>query len=510
MKHYLLPLILSFGLGTLEASPETLYKSLNPQSVSQHLAYYRVYPDTDYGKEALEHAWTLLGGKERQGLAADPLIMDSGSLFAIVDLVQGKREDCCSELSAEAIAVVQEIARDLPNRQLPGYHARSEAEVLALEAEDVDLARGLLLSQLADEEDPIKEIQEYEAMLDLMALQIRAGLEKDAGPEEKIHAINHFIFHVLQFRFPPHSLYAKDIDTYTFLPSVMDSREGVCLGVTAMYLCLAQRLDLPLEIITPPGHIYIRHRDGDKEINIETTARGIHMPSEVYLGVNTRSLEQRSIKEVIGMTHFNHASVYWQQGRYEDALAAYRKSQPYSPDHTLLLELMGSCAIVNGEVEEGTALLKKVRERLPDHAVSRSSTPADFLDGKVDAEGLKAIFMPVDETRESILEKQVALKALMERCSQFRTGQFHLAVTWLQLHRPGEAIEALEAYHRMDPEDPTAEYYLSMLYAQRQDFVHAWKHLRQAEKLVAARDHDPKALESLRRSLAFLCPDQPE
>ena len=77
------------------------------------------------------------------------------------------------------------------------------------------------------------------------------------------------------FRFPPHSLYAKDIDVYTFLPSVLDSRRGVCLGVSILYLCLAQRLDLPLEAMTPPGHIYVRYGE---DLNIETTARGIDVP----------------------------------------------------------------------------------------------------------------------------------------------------------------------------------------------------------------------------------------
>lgn len=98
-------------------------------------------------------------------------------------------------------------------------------------------------------------IQSYEALIDLMALQILARLPKQASAEEKIIAINTFIFDEMGFRFPPHSLYAKDIDLYTFLPSVLDSRRGVCLGVSILYLCLAQRLELPLEMITPPGPV---------------------------------------------------------------------------------------------------------------------------------------------------------------------------------------------------------------------------------------------------------------
>src|SRR5205807_1806234 len=94
------------------------------------------------------------------------------------------------------------------------------------------------------------------------------------------------------------------------------SRQGVCLGVSILYLCLAQRLDLDLEIITPPGHIYLRYPGKEQMINIETTARGINLPSDTYLGINTRKLEKRTLKEVIGMAFFNQASVYWEKGDY--------------------------------------------------------------------------------------------------------------------------------------------------------------------------------------------------
>src|SRR5665647_1570782 len=105
-----------------------------------------------------------------------------------------------------------------------------------------------------------------------MALQILARLPPKASPQQKILKINELIFDEMRFRFPPHSLYAKDIDVYTFLPSVLDSHRGVCLGVSILYLCIAQRLDLNLEMITPPGHIYVRYRTTDQTINIETTA----------------------------------------------------------------------------------------------------------------------------------------------------------------------------------------------------------------------------------------------
>src|SRR5262249_14956743 len=141
-------------------------------------------------------------------------------------------------------------------------------------------ARALLLSQF---ENDIKKIHTFEAALDLMALQVLAKLTKEATAYDKIHALNQFIFFEMGFRFPPHSAYNGKIEHFTFLPHVLESRRGVCLGVSTLYLCIAERIGLSLEIITPPGHIYIRYKEGDKEKNIETTCRGVHIPTEEYL-----------------------------------------------------------------------------------------------------------------------------------------------------------------------------------------------------------------------------------
>ena len=101
---------------------------------------------------------------------------------------------------------------------------------------------------------------------------------------------------------------------------MLDSRRGVCLGVSILYLCLAQRLGVELEAITPPGHIYVRHVAPDGEIvNIETTARGIDVPSEMYLGMETRKLQKRDIRQVIGLAFMNQAAVSWHRNDPENS-----------------------------------------------------------------------------------------------------------------------------------------------------------------------------------------------
>ena len=277
----------------------------------------------------------------------------------IISLITRQASDPPVTLSPDQLHLIDLISARLCNRKLKGHSVWTKKEVLSLPPEEIDLSRGLLIFQFDDVVDPQSEIKHYEASLDLMALQILARLPKDATDLEKMKEINRFIFQEMQFRFPPRSLHAQDIDLYTFLPSVLDNRQGVCLGVSILYLSLAQRLDLPLEIITPPGHIYIRYNTGTSVINIETTARGIDLSSEVYLGVNTRKLQQRDMKEVIGLAFINQASVFWGRGEFEKTVALYEKAQPFVPQDPLLKMFLGFNYLFVGKKRQGQRIAQR-------------------------------------------------------------------------------------------------------------------------------------------------------
>lgn len=497
--------VFSFSLEPAQKKLLTLYNSLDPSSIAQHLAFYELYPQTEWGQKALKEAWRLLAGNpQRDGSVTPDLFFAGDSLQAIVRLVNKPIDQEMPLLDHTSIQTIEHLSKRLHHHALKGHQIWTEQALLKLPLEEIDLARGLFLSQFGADR---QKIQTYEALIDLMALQVSVRLSSDAGPEEKIIAMNSFIFDEMGFRFPPHSLYAKDIDVYTFLPSVLDSRRGVCLGVSILYLCIAQRLALRLEMITPPGHIYVRHRSNERIINIETTARGIHLESEKYLGMNNRSLQQRTILEVIGLAHFNQASVYWQNGEYQKALAAYQKAEPYMRDDPHLKELMGYILILTGHREEGETKLQEVKDFIPDYALVKNTMADDYFLGNIDAEGIAVVFTRVDEDRQSILAKKQALETTLAKFPRFRAGLLNLAVTWLQLHRISEALEVLKSFLAVENGDPEAHYYLSVLHAQRHDFTNAWHHLQKAEEIVKAHQYQPKILKEVRRELLKCCPE---
>ena len=493
--------ILLFSTIATPPQLKSLLSSLDPLSVSQHLAFYDLYSDTPEGKKALAHAWHLLSGGK---VSSKTVQLPSLDIQAIISLITREPHEPPPALNAEQIAAIDSIASKLAHQSLPGHQVWTKEALLALPHEHVDLARGLLLYQF---DENAEKIRQYEALLDLMALQILARIPQSATPYDKIREINRFIFEEMHFRFPPHSLYAKEIDLYTFLPSVLDSREGVCLGVSILYLSIAQRIGLPLEIITPPGHIYVRYREGVRLTNIETTARGINLPSETYLGIDTRRLQQRTMKEVIGTAFINEASVAWMQENYEKSVELYLKAAPFLPDDPLHKFLLGLNYLFVGKKAEAKKLLSPLQKFTFDHAVSAETIPEDYFSGRVDAEGIKAVFLHVDADRKSILEKQKKLQEITRRYPRFRAGLFHLAITWLQLGRMTEAKQVLEKYHALDPHNATVEYYLSISSVERYDYLSAWKYLHSTEELLDAREHKCKALRGLKDHLRRTCPN---
>lgn len=485
---------------------KTLLSSLKPRSASQHLAFYQLYQGTPEGQIALQRAWKLLSRESQDAVALD-WIPSPHIIQTIISLINRQPTEKLPDMTPEDLRTINRLSKHFANRKLKGYGARSEADILALPSEEIDLARGLFLSQLGREVASWDEIAIYEAMIDLMALQIQAKLDRNAAPEEIIQTMNRFIFEEMQFRFPPHSAYAKDIDLYTFLPTVLDSRRGVCLGVSILYLCLAQRLNVPLEIITPPGHIYVRYRHHDHIINIETTARGIDVDSEQYLSLNTRKLQKRNLKETIGFAHVNQASLFWNKDDVAKTLNAYEIALKYLPEDTLVQELYAYSLIVNGQKEKGKAILEKLKTTVPDYAVVKETLCSDYLEGKTDESGILSCFMFVDEDRGSLLEKKTNLQKLLGKYPEFKSGLFQLAATAMQLHQEGEALEVLKKYHNLDANNPTVEYFLTVLNTKRFDHNNAWRHLKEAERIVTERDHHPKALKELRKQLAVIYPE---
>ncbi|MEI6242756.1 MAG: transglutaminase family protein, partial [Chlamydiota bacterium] len=232
-----------------DLSYQAIYKSLKSNSLSEQIAFYHLYPNTVEGKKALHQSWKLLTHDDTQVLP-DNLLPKLDPQFFLAFITK-KTMAQPQDMSEKQIEFINVLSQHFKNRKLKGHYISTEQELFELPLDQIDLSKDLLIAQLGSSKENQKKIQSYEAYLDLMALHIQAKLSKNPTDLDIIYGINDLIFHEMHFRYPSHSSCCKQIDAYTFLSSVIESRQGVCLGVSILYLSLAQRLGLSLESITP-------------------------------------------------------------------------------------------------------------------------------------------------------------------------------------------------------------------------------------------------------------------
>ena len=482
-----------------------IYKNIDTRSIIQNFAFYNLYPDTNEGKQALKKGWNLLNQKDISSAISLPIL----DINMMISLVNKKSSLILEDLDENQLVFLESLGADLKNRSLKGHNIWSIKETRNLNNDDIDLSRALFLEDFGEDPDGKYKIRYYEITLDLMALQILANLDNKRSDLDIINAMNDYIFYIMRFRFPPHSVHAKHIDTFTFLSTVMDSQRGVCLGVSTLYLTLAQRLGVKLESITPPGHIYVRYVDKNGNItNIETTARGVDYPSDVYLGIETKKLEKREIKEVVGLAFINQASVFWSNEEYEKALQLYEKASYYIKNDSTLDEMIGLNYLFTNNKIEGEKYLLPLKDHKSEYSTYKDSLIEDYFNNKTDVESIKAIFTPVDETRESILKKQDELKKIVDKFPFFRAGLMQLANTYLQLGREKEALIYLNKLSKIDALNPVVNYYLSAIYFERLDYLSSLEFFKKTYDILNNENHIPKAIRELKFALKSKCPDK--
>jgi regulator of sirC expression with transglutaminase-like and TPR domain len=129
------------------------------------------------------------------------------------------------------------------------------ARIISTCEEQLDVAHAALL--FACEAYPNLDIASYLGALDDMAETLRPRL----AHEHPVMALRSFLSGELGFQ--------GNADDYfdprnSYLNQVMDRRTGIPISLSAIYLEVARRLNLPIVGIALPGHFIIRY-DGDEE-----------------------------------------------------------------------------------------------------------------------------------------------------------------------------------------------------------------------------------------------------
>lgn len=127
------------------------------------------------------------------------------------------------------------------------------AQQLALEDAQIDLARACL--QIAEDAYPALDVDGYAGEIDRFGKRLRTRLMAATGEEERVVALNEFLFDDLGFSGNTEDYYDP---RNSYLNEVIDRRMGIPITLAILYMEIGRRIELPLEGVSFPGHFLVR------------------------------------------------------------------------------------------------------------------------------------------------------------------------------------------------------------------------------------------------------------
>jgi len=206
--------------------------------------------------------------------------------------------------------------------------------------------------------------EELEATVARLADEIRAGPASDPSGPALLGALNRIIFGRLGIRA------SADLkDPCNLLPSrVLERKQGYCVGIAALYLSLAEKLNLPIHAVATPSHVFLRYDDGATRINIETLQGGADVPDEQYVreqkipGKSIRRgtfMRNLTMEKFMAQVHNNLGVIYSERKDYSEAAAEYERALDLDPDFPAALYNYGNDLLKNRSYRRAARLFSK-------------------------------------------------------------------------------------------------------------------------------------------------------
>jgi regulator of sirC expression with transglutaminase-like and TPR domain len=127
------------------------------------------------------------------------------------------------------------------------------AELLAGEDGRIELARACL--EIAADAYPGLDVDGYVGEIERFAARLQARLAPGVSVEDRVIALNEFLFADLGFRGNADDYYDP---RNSYLNEVLDRRRGIPITLSVLYLEIGRRIELPLDGVSFPGHFLVR------------------------------------------------------------------------------------------------------------------------------------------------------------------------------------------------------------------------------------------------------------
>ncbi|EDY84731.1 hypothetical protein VDG1235_4364 [Verrucomicrobiia bacterium DG1235] len=235
-------------------------------------------------------------------------------------------------LALHARRILQEIENANPSREFRKF----------ISSQNYELETGaIMLCRVAYPELKAADIC---TQIDAIADRCRELIAKPISPRERCVVINRVLFHELEFRGNAEDYENPD---NSFLNRVLETKKGLPISLSILYLLVAQRLGADLDPIAYPGHFLVGSFEEDLPFYIDPFKRGRFIsPSQLldysngFISVSQLgNMAPSPIREVLSRCCRNLSNHYSATGQekmsrlfssfVKDFLAAYTK-QPSS------------------------------------------------------------------------------------------------------------------------------------------------------------------------------------
>jgi regulator of sirC expression with transglutaminase-like and TPR domain len=298
-----------------------------------------------------------------------------------------------------------------------------------------------------------------EKEINLLAERAKTALQDRSDPHKVVSALNTFLFVEEGFTY---DCVAGNPDNY-LLDRVLGRKHGNCLGLSALYLLLAERLSLPLWGVYVPSHCFVRYEDAGVRINIETGEKGADWADDRYtrnfglteerpylrnlgrkemLGIYLKSLgaaysrirrEDRALRlyreaEVFypGLpdVYFNAGVSFHKRGMLKDAIEQYRRALKLDPDLAVARDNIGVALAKQGRLPEALAEARKAVALRPRNPVTRRNLAATLCANGMLEDGIREYHRVLEIDPDNAK----ALAGLTK--AYYASGEFHEAIVY--------------------------------------------------------------------------------
>lgn len=196
---------------------------------------------------------------------------------------------------------------------------------------------------LAQDIYPGIDIAAYLAQLDDIAAAIKKRIAGDAFAEQKVIALNYYLFNEMRF--------SGNVDDYydprnSYLNQVMERRIGIPITLSILYLEVGKRLGLNLKGISFPGHFLVKLAvkrgqlvldpfiggEAQSEADLRQRLAQVLPSGKAAKAQLDQYLEPATPRQIIARVLRNLKNIYMQTGKLEQALAVMQRMLLVMPE----------------------------------------------------------------------------------------------------------------------------------------------------------------------------------